>query len=233
MAVVEDVQARFTGGSSSPVGDYPASIGSTNEYLVMAVVINSDSVTVDSGAGAWTLLQDLNDGGTNLRIYVYGKTAASESGTITLTLSGSAGTWIGIARISGTSGVDTSAKSTEDFLGTTHDAPSITMTNAGQRWLCVLGCRGGDGTADGAAPSGSSLSAGESAVSQNFFTEMYFADRTFAGSGPTGTQQWTSLPSTEYRGAVAIGFLDSGGGGGGVVVPGIAQRNRRHTGRFM
>jgi hypothetical protein len=215
MAVVEDVQARFTGASSSPVGDYPASIGSTNEQLILAAIWLTNSVSISSGLSGWTLLHDTNNGdsGAGLRMAIYHKAAASESGTITLTLSGSASTWIGIARVSGTSGIDTSAMSSYTFTGTTHDAPSITMANAGQRWLSILGSRGGDGTAGGAAPSGSSLSAGESAVSQNFNHEMFFADRTFASAGATGAQQWTSLP-TDYRGAVSIGFLDSGGGGG-------------------
>ncbi len=210
-AVVADVQSRFSAATTSAVGDYPASIGSSNEYLEMTVSWNTDTVSISSGTSGWTLLETATNNDPDLVVAVYVKAAASESGTITLTMSGSTSTIITIKRITDTTGVDASDISAMGF-GATVVAPAITLAASDTLVTTTAVASFGNGTWAGTQPSGFAYSAGESQFAVNFSMEIAHAEDVLP-SGSTGTLTWT-MPQDAAEVAYAIGWLSVGGGGG-------------------
>lgn len=105
------------------------------DLLELDVCINSDTVTISTptGGATWVLVRDTALTGRSLRMARFRKIAASEPGSYSIDLSAAQRAVVHVSSYSGVnnaSPVDVESGATDDTIGTTIDAPTVTTTQA-------------------------------------------------------------------------------------------------------
>lgn len=186
---------------------YPSSVA-LGDLILLTYWLSGTTVTAVTPSG-FTLLDGPFDKSTTMRTYAFAKVADGTEASTTLTVSSSASSankrYLDLVSYSGTD-TTTPVQADQAFVeitaGTTHTAPSVSVSGTGAWIVEAYGDRGSPGSTAWTPPAGYSKRDEQVGTGGGSLTTAMADTGTTVASGVNGGDTWTGTVST----ATAIGW---------------------------